>query len=585
MLKCYCRCAALVAVAALASAGALAEEWDQTGIAGEVFESFPSVVAYTPPCDPLTVRVWIPFLLDEASSLLNNAEVYVVGGDILSGVTTFSTAGSPNVVSYFATADVFDDLGGYTSSNVVIDEGGESRSNTLGQILPDGRLVYRANYAGTAQNNLEEVLGDVKSQLPAFPEPNVGNEILDGPGTSGEPGDAYLGNPAAMYVLNSTDIWVANTDYDAGSGNIPTGANIWRYDGTPQPAVTPDYTYSQAGAEAFANDNGVPVDAGDGRQTQPVLAYVEEVGYIVFGINDTNNLGSARPPLLCIDAFEDDDAFVGAVPIVADQGDRFIDHQATGAGGGPHEGKHFDMNSAGQIVVVAETIASVPTYKLYLYNPVIDQGRITDYQDPIRIADAGPIDDLIDDGLAGPILITDPNDPNQVVDIINSISGVGINDAGNIGFTAIYDTDDGDPNTLSTAAYFYDAANDCLHQVLRAEDTITYDGTTVRVGLIPQEASDSFFAPSLADNADVMAFNFRPSDDLNGGKRGTVVVAIGHQGDTDFDGDVDHSDLGSLLAAWGASFGEPTYDPEIDFDLDGTIGHSDLGVLLSNWNP
>ncbi|HUU94616.1 MAG TPA: hypothetical protein VM487_02675, partial [Phycisphaerae bacterium] len=261
------------------------------------------------------------------------------------------------------------------------------------------------------------------------------------------------------------------------------------------------------------------------------------------------------------------------------EGERFIDHQATGGGTNVHEGKRFDMNSAGQIVVVAETIATVPTYKLYLYNPVKDAGRITAYQDPIRIADAGPIDDIIDDGLAGPIMVGDPPTP------INAISGVGIIDAGNIGFTATWDMDDGDPNTLSSAAYFYDAAGGCLHQVLRAEDTITYDGTTVRVGLIPQEDSDSFFAPGLADNADVMAFNFRASDDLDGGKRGTVVVAVGHQGDTDFDGDVDHSDLGSLLAAWGASFGEPTYDPEIDFDLDGTIGHADLGVLLSNWNP
>lgn len=586
MLKCYCKCAALVAVAALVSVGTLAEEWDPTGIAGEVFESFPSVVAYTPECDPVTVRVWMPFLLEETNSLLNNAEVYVVGGDILGGVTTWSGAGAAKVVSYFATADVFDDQGGYTSSNVVIDEGGEYRSNTLGQILPDGRLVYRANYAGIEQNNLEEVLGDVKSQLPAWPEPGVGNEILDGPGTSGEAGNAYLGNPAAMYVLGSTDIWVANTDYDAGSGDIPTGANIWRYDGTPQLAVTPDYTYSQAGAEAFANANGVPVDAGDGRQTQPVLAYVEEVGYIVFGINDTTNGGSARPGLLCIDAFEDGDAFTGAVAIVADEGDRFIDHQATGSGANVHEGKHFDMNSAGQIVVVAETIASVPTYKLYLYNPVIDQGRITDYQDPVRIADAGPIDDLIDDGLGGPIIIPpDPNDPNDFGDIINSISGVGINDAGNVAFTAIYDTDDGDPNTLSTAAYFYDAAGGCLHQVLREEDTITFGGNTVKLGLIPQEDSDSFFAPGLADNADVMAFNFRSFNDPDGGKRGTVVIAVGHQGDTDFDGDVDHSDLGSLLAVWGANFGEPQYDPEIDFDLDGTIGHADLGILLANWNP
>ena len=48
------------------------------------------------------------------------------------------------------------------------------------------------------------------------------------------------------------------------------------------------------------------------------------------------------------------------------------------------------MNSAGQFVVVAESIASVPTYQLLLYNPTFDGDRINGFEAPILIADAGP---------------------------------------------------------------------------------------------------------------------------------------------------------------------------------------------------
>ena len=73
----------------------------------------------------------------------------------------------------------------------------------------------------------------------------------------------------------------------------------------------------------------------------------------------------------------------------------------------------------------------------------------------------GPI--MLDDGMGGLIAI-------------NAISGVGINDAGNVGFAATWDTGEVDPDTgdpiLESAAYFYDAATASLHQVLREGDVI-----------------------------------------------------------------------------------------------------------------
>jgi hypothetical protein len=54
-------------------------------------------------------------------------------------------------------------------------------------------------------------------------------------------------------------------------------------------------------------------------------------------------------------------------------------------------------------------------------------------------------------------------------------------------------------------------------------------------------------------------------------------------GDFDGDCDVDLSDLGRLLGAYGACAGDPHYDPVVDIDNSGCVGLSDLGVLLANY--
>ncbi|MCA9309976.1 MAG: hypothetical protein KDA21_02155, partial [Phycisphaerales bacterium] len=51
-------------------------------------------------------------------------------------------------------------------------------------------------------------------------------------------------------------------------------------------------------------------------------------------------------------------------------------------------------------------------------------------------------------------------------------------------------------------------------------------------------------------------------------------------GDTDFDGDVDTTDLETLLDAWGTT----TPNAATDFNHDGAINFTDLSTLLAHWS-
>lgn len=54
-------------------------------------------------------------------------------------------------------------------------------------------------------------------------------------------------------------------------------------------------------------------------------------------------------------------------------------------------------------------------------------------------------------------------------------------------------------------------------------------------------------------------------------------------GDIDNDHDTDLQDLAFLLASFGASAGDPTFNPAADIDLNGTVTLQDLAFLLSNF--
>ncbi len=613
----------LLAGTQAALAGDCGVDCDTTLRQGRLWEAFDSVVV-NGPGTPQAVRVWVPLLVDDGGPLLNNSVVTVSNGKLIAATSVFTPGGlGINAVIGMGLADVQDVNGNFTSNDIMVFETAGT-SDTVGQILPDGRIVWRANFGGS-QNNLEWGTYQVGQQTP-IPEPEAGTGILTGPGIDGAPGGStFLGTPAAMDD-GSGGMWIGNTNFDLFTGAVPNGTNVWHYTGSPVPAATPDVVYDQASAEIYANTQGVAVDPGDGRQTQPVLANVNGRNYIVFGIADTSFPadsqgpadfmwgGVSRPRLLVVSPFEEvdpADPFANAIPVIAPDGFWFVDHKQNGGGTNVFENAHFDMNSSGQLVVLLESIQDPavpadpnqpPTYQVALYNPQIDpvDGRILGFDPPIIIADAGGTD-TINEGLAGPIFI--PEDPvaGTPAYYINAISGVGINDAGNIAFTATYDTgipvDPNDPNGptfLDGAAYFYDAGTGTLHQVLREFDVIgAYDDdgdpntfpVSVALGLIPQVSSDHFMAKSLADNANVLAVNFRVNNStfLPGGSRGVAIVAVGHVGDVNFDGAVDLTDLAELLASFGTSFLSPDYNPQADFNLNGTIDLTDLAELLGRF--
>jgi len=89
------------------------------------------------------------------------------------------------------------------------------------------------------------------------------------------------------------------------------------------------------------------------------------------------------------------------------------------------------------------------------------------------------------------------------------------------------------------------------------------------------ESSYTIDSVSLADtgNYDVVVTNPCGSETS---EAATLGVAERPAGDLDLDGDVDHADLGILLASWGIDDGG-------DLDGDGDTDHADLGIFLANW--
>gem|GEM_PF-2419291 len=604
--------AALAAVGCCANVLAVEDcgtDCDTSNRQGRVFGSADSVVTLGSGSSKV-VRTWVPLLIDDAGSILNNSVVQIVDGNIVGATTTFGT--NINAVHCL---DLVDDANG-RSNDIMVFEGIAGRSDTVGEMLSDGRIVYRANF-GSGQNNLE-TLRCVPGAVTPFPEPNFGDPILSGPGIDGTPGGSvFAGTPSAL-ADGLGGMFVGNTNFDLFSGAIPNGVNVWRYSGTPVAAATPNViSYGQTVSEAYANSVGIPIDPGDGRQTQPAFANVGGRSYIIFGLNDTsfppdtrgpgdNSWGGvSRPRLLVIDAFEEsdpNDPYAAALPLIAPDGWWFVDHKQNGGGTNVIENKHFDMNDIGQLAVLAESIfdpnnPNEPiSHRVLLYNPVLDKaGTIIGFDPPITIADGGPLG-TIDEGIAGPIA-PDPNAPNF---FINTISGVGINNRGNIAFSATFDTgvpvdpnNPGGPTILDGAAYFWDSSTSSLHQVLREFDLVTRDPVNadlnnpsadpavVRLGLIPQIGTDHFMATSLANDADVMAVNFRSSGASAGGSRGVALVAVGHIGDINFDGVVSLADLAIELSAFGSSQGDANYRPQADMDNNGVIELADLAILLA----
>jgi len=77
------------------------------------------------------------------------------------------------------------------------------------------------------------------------------------------------------------------------------------------------------------------------------------------------------------------------------------------------------------------------------------------------------------------------------------------------------------------------------------------------------------------DDDRVMVVHYSPT--------GVQLIVLPVLGDLDGDGDVDLSDLATLLGAYGTCEGDPTYDPDADLDGSGCIDLADLAALLGNY--
>ena len=80
-----------------------------------------------------------------------------------------------------------------------------------------------------------------------------------------------------------------------------------------------------------------------------------------------------------------------------------------------------------------------------------------------------------------------------------------------------------------------------------------------------------------------VAGQFAETGELFYAEQHFYVQVVDLEGDIDGDGDVDLSDLATLLASYGACTGDPSYNPAADLDDNGCVELSDLALLLSNY--
>lgn len=108
------------------------------------------------------------------------------------------------------------------------------------------------------------------------------------------------------------------------------------------------------------------------------------------------------------------------------------------------------------------------------------------------------------------------------------------------------------------------------------------DGSYENHGLVVMDAWEQWHAPFPdAENAGKWACWVRSREYSD--ETYQPHLAVLYVGDIDQDGDVDLSDLASLLSCYGTSTGDAGYDPLADLDGDGTIGLADLAALLGNY--
>ena len=629
---------AIATGAIVAAAGtAFAVDYDPTGQAGRYQVARVSALAGGSGGSFQSMVVYVPVILDEDDGQFNSPAVQDIGGFPFGAWTTFSSAAtSPpvRVVGAFGWTDASNPGSG--SNDVFLSEGPTGASNSIGTLLADGTLVYRANFSTAGnQNNLEvRSLTWPQTTPGASITNNSPNRVFDrfAPGIDNTPGGtAQLGTPGAARFGGTLFTGVAG--FSAATGAIPDGVNV--YAGLDNNPAAPLASWLQS-AVVLPTLPGPAPAVTEARQTQPGMQVVNlpngsQALYTIFGVGFSPSAsgapyssGAARPVYFIVDEvtpgnFSDGFAFIeadnnGSLDFT-DPDFRFVDHQATGGGTGPFVTRQFDMNSKGQVVALRENRGVAPrVFDVLLFNPVFSTAgdRITGYSAPTVIASTGQ------NGIVDELQSVTGTAPNQTPIFLTPISGVAIDEAGRVAFVGVTEKFEQDLGgglvrlqNSTNSVFVWEPCTQSLHTVLKGGqngDILTaLAGPSLQLGVFPvDQASDGFNGAAFSDVGGHLVVTFRNNSDeggadrdndglidrggsLNPGQpndvsvRGIAVVTLGDftrscPGDANGDGVVNFSDLNAVLSNFGATGSAIVC---LDTNGDGVINFADLNAVLS----
>ncbi|MGP1309097.1 MAG: hypothetical protein ACTS27_02735 [Phycisphaerales bacterium] len=626
---------AAVALAAIAGT-AFAVDYDPTGFAGQFVQNRNADVVRGMGGSFAPSLVYVPVILDEDDGLFNSPAVQnnaALNNTPFGVWTTFgSGAAQPpvRVVGAFGTTDASNPAGG--SNDVFLSEGPTGASNTIGALVRDGTLVYRANFnSGVNQNNLEvrNIMWPMNTASPTTGSPTRVFGAFSGiDGVAG--GDVFLGTPGATRFNN--DLFSGVTTFNGGTPTVLTGVNV--YVNLGNDPLAPVDVWEADDVPLPTLPGPTPV-TGEVRQTQPGVQTVnlpngEQAVYTVFGVGFSVSSsgapfssGSARPIYFIVDEVNGDNFADGFAFIDAD-GDndlnianpdvRFVDHQATGGGTSVFAGRQFDMNSRGQVVAVFEDRGITPrAYEIRLFNPIFSAAgdAITGYEAPITIARSGQ-DGIVED------LQTVAGTPPAPAFLL-PFSGVALDEAGRVAFVAVTEKfETPAPGGLirlqnsTNDLFVWEPCTETLHSVLKggqSGDTLmTVPGNVgLSLGVFPvDQASDGFTGAGFSDVGGHLVVAFRNNADEGGvdrdtdglqdkggslrpglaneaSVRGIVTLTLGEfikdcPTDTNNDGSTNFADLNTILSNFGVSGASVQC---LDTNGDGTINFADLNAVLS----
>ncbi len=555
-------------------------------------------------------------------------------------------------------------------------------SNGLGALLTDGTCLFRSNFNSArspSQNNVEFLaLGG------AVPAPvSGGNKIftaINGIDAVGA-GSSFISPPSGAR-LNNGNLVVGQVVFGSGAAKVGVIATV--YSGARVSWTVPPYRWPVANYPLITDTAGAYPTDTDLRTSNHRMSKLARAGcstettYITFGEGSTTAPVGALPPnnhlftgsgfgpkVIFVDTvdtgvaqnlngFSNGFAFICADPAATytpgtvggrgqigpiDNRYRFIEIQGTGSNGFAMH----DINSKGQIAVVwadfGNTLA--PVYEVRRYDPIfdtVDACKIVGYAAPKVIARGGETYPGGTFVLGNDSFLSGGPCPTAVTlgtSIEAPFGGVSIDDAGNVSFVGITETNEvqvtyvdcnniplgtvPDIRSSTQSLCFHDAATDSLYAIMNSGqngDTLTGGGNTYKVGRIPvtNNDSDGYGAEGGSDVGNVFAVSVRSGTDegntdsnndgfqQDGGvlfpgtanevaTRGTVLVELGAYtppapecvGDLNGDLLVNVADLTIFLGQFGKTCAQVAPAQCADFNNDNLINVNDLTVFLGRF--